>query len=312
MTRRERNLRIAIIALVVNLGGLFAAIARGQDLVLQWPIAYSGNDARGVGWDLENGGWPRFIATKVRPALAWAKASNVDVAILLLNPWGQDGDPQRIDGYDQARAIGARHLTNDFATAKGWKQITKDVRCYGYVGGVDLTPSLRSRSTGERAEIICRNLKPFADAGFRGVYVDAAENAIYVPFAGVNERQSTARSVDVLTMAIADDMFVESCGIEATPRAFTMFRHLWPRDCVLQESTYQHRYGPNRHANWKALGYDRSVLTGKVWRTLDYSDDVAAVVARAKAIAADGDVPCVCPAPLISAGVKASELVGAK
>ena len=295
------NLVRTIIALL-----LLASPAFAQQLVLQWPIAYSGNDARGVGWDLENGGWPKFIATKVRPAIEWANASNVEVAILIHHPWGQEGDPMRIDGYDQARAAGARHLTNEF---RSWKQITKEVRCYGYVGGVDLTPSLRSRSTGERAEIICRNLKPFADAGFRGVYIDAAENAIYQPFVGVNERQSASRSLDVLTMAIADDMFVESCGIEATPRAFPVFKHLWPRDCVLQESTYQNRYGPNLHANWKALGYDRSVLAGKLWRTLDYSDDVPATVAQAKAIAADGDVPCVCPAPLIRAGVRASELV---
>ena len=57
------------------------------------------------------------------------------------------------------------------------------------------------------------------------------------------------------------------------------------------------------------LGDDRSVLTGKVWRTLPYSDDVKATVEAAKAIAAEGDVACVCPQPLVQAGVGARELL---
>lgn len=287
---------------------LLASPTFAQDLVLQWPIAYSGNDARGVGWDLENGGWPKFIATKVKPAIEWAKASNLEVAILIHHPWGQEGDPMRIDGYDQARALGAKWLTNDFATLKGWKSITREIDCRGYVGGVDLTPVLRDQSTAERCALIVRNLKPFADAGFRGIYVDYAENAIDRDFTGVNKNQSATRSVDRLTLAIADDMFPAATGIEATPRAFDVFRPLWSRDCVLQESTYQHRYGVGRHSNWKALGYDRSVITGKIWRTLEYSDDVAGTVAKAKAIAADGDVPVICPAPLMKAGIPASEV----
>lgn len=279
-------------------------------LVLQWPIAYSGTDPRGVGWGLMDGGWPKFIDRHVKPALEWA--SGIAVAILIHHPFGQVGDPMYLDGYDEARESGARWLTNNFATAKGWKQITNAIPCYGYLGGVDLTPRLRNLPTAERCVMTARNLKPIADAGFRGVYIDAAENAISKPFKGVNAAQSNEPSKDVLTLAIADDMFTERAGIEAAPRSFSEFYEVRDRNCVMQETVYQHRFGPNRHGNWKALGYDRSFITGKAWRTLPYSDDAAATVAGAKAIAADGDVACICPAPLIRAGVKASELFDVK
>lgn len=276
-------------------------------LTLQWPIAYSGTDPRGVGWGLVDGGWPKFIDRHVKPALEWAKG--IEIALLFHHLFGQRGDPMYLDGLDEARRERATWLTNNLATANGFMRITNEVPCYGYFGGIDLTPRLRRQSTADRCAITARNFKPLADAGFRGVFIDYAENAITKPFHGINAAQSNEPSKDVLTLAIADDMFPERTGVEATPRAFPEFRHLWDRNCVLQESTYQHRYGPNRHGNWKALGYDRSVITGKVWRTLPYSDDVPATVAQAKAIAADGDVAAICPAPLIRAGVKASELV---
>lgn len=277
-------------------------------LVLQWPIAYSGTDPRGVGWGLMGGGWPKFIDRHVKPALEWA--SGIAVAILIHHPFGQVGDPMYLDGYDEARESGARWLTNNFATAKGWKQITKDTPVYGYLGGVDLTPRLRNLPTAERCAMTVRNLKPLADAGFRSVYIDYAENAISKPFKGVNAAQSNEPSKDVLTLAIADDMFPEPTGVEAAPRSFTEFEHLWGRNCVMQETVFQHRYGENRHANWINLGYCRfGILTGKVWRTLPYSDDVAATVAQARAIAADGDVACICPAPLIRAGIAVGDLL---
>ncbi len=275
-------------------------------LVLQWPIAYSGTDPRGVGWGLMDGGWPKFIDRHVKPALEWAKG--VEVAVLIHHPFGQVGDPMYLDGYDEARESGARWLTNNFATAKGWKQITKDTPVYGYLGGVDLTPRLCNLPTAERCLMTTRNLKPLADAGFRGVYIDAAENAIYEKFVGVNAAQSNEPSKDVLTLAIADDMFPERTGIEAAPRAFPKFMHLRDRNCVLQETVYQHRYGVDKHVNWNALGYHRDTIIGDMWRTLPYSDDTAATVSAAKTIAADGDVACICPAPLIRAGISANEL----
>ena len=162
--------------------------------------------------------------------------------------------------------------------------------------------------TAERCVMTTRNLKPIADAGFRGVYIDAAENAIYEKFVGVNAAQSNEPSKDVLTLAIADDMFPERTGIEAAPRAFPKFMHLRDRNCVLQETVYQHRYGVDKHVNWNALGYHRDTIIGDMWRTLPYSDDTAATVSAAKTIAADGDVACICPAPLIRAGISANEL----
>lgn len=277
-------------------------------LVLNWEIAYSGTNPGQTGWGLADGGWPKFIKNHVRPALKWAKG--LSVAILIHHPWGQwqSGQAMSIDAIDRSRDE-ARFLTRQFATLNSWKSITKDVDCYGYFGGADVDEQVRTLPTAERCQLITRNLKPLADAGFNGVFIDYAENAIAVGFTGVNKNQSARRSVDVLTLAIADDMFPQPAGIEATPRAFPEFKHLWDRRCVLQESTYQHRYGLNRHANWQALGYDRSVLTGKVWRTLPYRDDVKETIAAARAISAEGDVPCVSPQPLAREGVLASELV---
>jgi hypothetical protein len=296
----------AIIAFALLLWGCRFCCA--QDLVLNWEIAYSGTNPGQTGWNLTDGGWPKFIERHVKPALKWA--DGLDVAILIHHPWGQwqSGDAMTIDAIDRSKAD-ARFLTREFATLNGWKAITKEVDCYGYFGGADVDERVRKLPTAERCAMIARNLKPLADAGFKGVFIDATENAIAVPFVGVNARQSAQPSVDMLTLAIADDMFPERAGIEATPRAFPEFKHLWDRRCVLQESTYQHRYGPNRHANWQALGYDRSVLTGKVWRTLPYRDDVKETIAAARAISSEGDVPCVSPQPLVRAGVEASELV---
>lgn len=286
--------------------------ADGQDLVLNWPIAYSGTSAGQTGWHLNDGGWPAFIERHVKPALRWCEQSGVKPAILIHHPWGQftaDGEAMTIDAIDQARAAGARFLLDDFASANGWKLITKDVPCYGYFGGVDLTPRLRKLSAADRAALIARNLKPLADAGFRGIYLDAAENAIQQPYHGVTKEQSAVVSVDLLTLAIADDMFPERAGIEAAPRAFPQFKHLWDRNIVVEDKVWLHRFGPDRHRDWKALGYVRSVLTGKVWRTLPYRDDTRATVAAAKAIVRDNCTPCVSPQPLISAGVAARELV---
>ncbi len=295
-----------IIAVALLLWGCRFVCA--QDLVLNWEIAYSGTNPGQTGWNLTDGGWPKFIERHVRPALDWCKASGVKPAILIHHPWGQwqSGERMTIDAIDRSR-LDARFLPYDFATAKGWKAITKDVDCYAYLGGADVDERVRGLSTAERTALIIRNLKPLADAGFKGVFIDATENAIAVPFKGVNQRQDAQPSVDRLTLAIADDMFPERTGIEATPRAFPEFKHLWDRRCVLQETTYQHRYGANRHANWQALGYDRSVLTGKVWRTLPYRDDVKETIAAARAISAEGDVPCVSPQPLVKAGVEGSD-----
>lgn len=312
MTRPRIIIAFALLLAISVHGGIGAErlFANGPQLVLNWEIAYSGDNPGQTGWNLTDGGWPRFIERHVRPAIKWADESGVRVAILIHHPWGQwqSGERMTIDAIDRSKAE-ARFLPYDFATAKSWKHITKEVDCWGYFGGADVDERVRNLPTAERCALIIRNLKPLADAGFKGVFIDAAENAIAVPFVGVNARQSADPSVDRLTLAIADDMFPERTGIEATPRAFPEFEHLWNRRCVIQESTYQHRYGPNRHANWQALGYDRSVLTGKVWRTLPYSDDVAATVEAARAIAAEGDAPCISPQPLIRQGVKASEVV---
>jgi len=65
-----------------------------------------------------------------------------------------------IDGFDYANAAGATWLTDDFATAKGWKSVTKDVPCYAYLGGVHLTTRLRYLPPDELGAMIRRNLQP--------------------------------------------------------------------------------------------------------------------------------------------------------
>jgi hypothetical protein len=277
-------------------------------LVLNWEIAYSGTSPGQTGWGLVDGGWPKFITQHIKPALNWA--SGIPVAILIHHPWGQwqPGTHMSIDAIDRSRAE-ARFLTRSFATLNAWKTIAKQVPCYAYLGGADIDQRVRNLPTSERTALIIRNMKPLADAGFKGVYIDYAENAIAVPFAGVNLNQSAEPSCDRLTLAIADDMFPEPAGVEAAPRAFPEFTHLWKRDIVAQNTLWAHRFGTNRHANWKALGYDRSVLTGNVWRTLPYSDDVEATAQAAKLISAEGDIPCISPHPFIAQGMAASEVL---
>lgn len=277
-------------------------------LVLNWEIAYSGTNPGQTGWGLADGGWPKFIERHVRPALKWAEG--LKVAILIHHPWGQwqPGSHMSIDAIDRSRKEAA-FLTRQFATLAGWKSITKEVDCYGYFGGADIDERVRKLPTADRCQLITRNLKPLADAGFKGVFIDYAENAISKPFKGVNDAQSARRSVDVLTLAIADDLFPEPAGVEAIPRAFPEFAHLWDRRCVLQENTYQHRFGPNRHSNWKSLGYDINVTTRSPWRTLPYSDDCKTTAELSRRIANDDDVPCISPQPFIQQDVPASELL---
>lgn len=283
-------------------------------LVLHWSMANSGDSLGSVGWTLEHGGgWPGFIDRHVRPAIDWCRASNVTPVLLIHHPFGQyTQEPMHLDGWDYAKAADAKWLLNDFATLDGWLSVTGEVKVYGYVGGADLTPRLRDLPPATLRAMIVRNLKPLRDAGFRGVYVDYAENAIVHEFHGVNAAQSNRRSVDVITLAVADAMFPDQAGVEAAPRAFPAFRSLWRRNVIAADATWQHRYGPNgRNPNHAILGYDKSVLKGTIWRTLNYSDDAAATVAAARAILADGHTPCVYSQPLIAAGVRAKDIVEA-
>ena len=283
-------------------------------LVLQWSISNAGNDDGpcfgSVGWNIRRDGWAGFIAKCVEPAIAWCEASGIKPDILIHHAFGQFGsEDMHLDAWDYANGV-APWLTNGFATKDGWLSVTKRVDVFGYVGGVDLTPRLRNLPPAELIATIRRNLKPYKAAGFKGVFVDYAENAIPHPFTHPTiANQSARRSLDTLVLEIADDMFPCVTGVESSPRGFPQFAGLWHRPVVMKEGQYQSRFGPNRHKNWDALGYHREKLTAPFWRTLDYSDDVPATVAAAKAIAADGDVACVCPAPLIREGVAAKDLL---
>lgn len=292
--------------------GRFCCAGEPQ-LVLGWSIANSGPDIGSTREEMRDG-WPAFIKKYVLPGVEWAKEAGIEPAIYIAHPFGQYAtqadDAMHLDGWDYAKAAGATHLTNNFATDKGWKQLTDKVPCYAYLGGVHLTARLRDLPPAELAATIRRNLKPIADAGFRGVYIDWAENAIVHPFRHETiASQSTGRSLDAITLEIADGMFPERTGVESAPRSFKDFRLLWSRNVVLEESQWQHRFGASRHREFKALGYDRSKLTGRMWRTLDYRDDPASTLEQARAVIADGDVPVLNPLPFIVNGVKASELV---
>lgn len=292
-----------------------SAHAGEPKLVMHWSIANSGTGFANTGWNLDEGGWPGFINRHIRPAVEWCRASEVEPRILIHHPFSLYPKPgetsMAIDGLDQAKAHGApKWLLNDFSTRDGWKSITKEVACYVYVGGVSDVHRLAKLPTAERAAMIARNLKPFKDAGFRGVFVDASENAT-----------SKAAKREVLTLAIADDMFPELTGLEAAPRALADLSGLWQRNVVAWDSTWRHRYGGftaeqikrfgygERHSEYKHLGYDRSVLKGEAWRLLPYAA-AEPTVELAKLIVAEGDVPGVCPQPLIQAGVKAGDIVG--
>ena len=283
---------------------------QAPQIVLGWSIANSGHDIGATREEMRDG-WPAFINKYVKPGIAWAKEASVPFAIYVSHPFGQYAtqadDAMHLDAWDYAKAAGANWLTNDFATVNGWKSITKDVPCYGYLGGVHLTERLRNLPPAQLAATIVRNLKPLADAGFQGVIIDWAENAITHPFRHPTvPSQSTGRSLDTIVLAIADGMFPEKTGVEAAPRGFKDFQHLWDRNVVLQESQWQHRFGPNRHSNFKALGYDRDALKGGIWRLLDYVDDPNVTLATAKGVIADGCVPVFNPYPFITNSVPAS------
>jgi hypothetical protein len=294
-------------------------------IILGWSIANSGTDIGSTRSQMRDG-WPTFIDDYVAPGIAWARATGVEPAVVIQHPWGlystQADDAMHFDGYDYAVAAGATWLTNNFATAAAWKPITSDVQCYAYLGGCHLTDRLRDLPPAEFRTMVLRNLKPLKSAGFRGVIIDYAENAITGAFTHPTvSAQSMTRSVDSVLLEICDQMFTAETGVEAAPRNFAPFAPLWGRTCFAQDSVWRHRYGGfsaeqiaeygygTRHSEHVALGYDRSVLTGNVWRTLDYADDPTDTLALAKLIVDEGDLPAFNPLPFILNNILASEVV---
>lgn len=306
-------------------------MAVSPQIVLGWSIANSGYDIGSTRSQMRDG-WVTFIEDFVTPGIEWARASGVEPAILIMHAWGlystQADDAMHLDGYDYARAAGAKWLTNDFATANAWKAITQDVQCFGYFGGCHLTARLRDLLPADLAATIKRNLKPMESAGFRGVYIDFAENAITHPFTHptIPVQSFLSRSIDAIVLEIADDMgFPRAAGVEAAPRNFAAFQELFDRHIIAEDTTWRHRYGgmtteqvalyaqygyTERNTNHAALGYDRSVLTGNVWRTLGYLDNPTDTTALAQLIVAEGDLPVFNPYPFILNDVPASEVLG--
>ncbi len=282
-------------------------------LILSWHIANSGPDIGSTREELRDG-WPAYIKKYVLPGIAWARESGIEPVLYVAHPFGQyatqPGDPMHLDAWDWAKAAKADWLINKFSTLTGWRGLS-DVRKYAYVGGMHLTDRLRNLTGLEFGQVVERNLKPIADAGFNGVYIDWAENALAHPFKHPNVPSESlpTRSVDTVTLCAADKMFPERTGIEAAPRAFPDFRMLWDRNVVMQEEAWQLRYGPGRHKEWKALGFDRSVLKGSIWRTLKFKDDPTDTLAGARQVLADGCVPVLNPLPFIVNGIKAEEIL---
>lgn len=332
----------ALLALAVLLGGCSRPADDSQHrarrpqteptLVLSWNAANSGDGLGRTGWRLDEGGWPKFIERHVRPGIVWCEASDVKPIILIHHAFGQWQPKMHLDGWDFAQEANADFLTEDFATDAGWKSITKDYPCYAYVGDVELIDRLRDLPPEELAVIIRRNLQPYVDAGFKGIYVDYGENAIEGHYAGITPKHSAGPSADALLLKIADEMFPVATGIEAAPRAFPEFAALHQRNVIIRDPTWRHRfggftpaeeakfvwrsdaekktrkYGP-RHAQAAKLGWpNRDHLAGTVWRTLTYGDDPQLNMELARTIAAEGDVAVISPQPFIQAGIKASEL----
>lgn len=281
-------------------------------IALHWPISFAGNSYGTVGWDLEEkGGWPGFIKNHVSPAIKWTESYGHKPEIIIHHPFGQYMRPMHLDGYDYAKGADIKWLINNFATLAGWKSVTSTYTVLGYLGGFDLIPDRRRLPALELAALIKQNLKPLKDALFSGVFIDYAENAIYDEFKSPYSPEHNALpSVDTMTLAIADAMFPKfKTGVEAIPRAFPLFKHLWSRPTIIQEKTYQHRYGPGRHTDWKALGYDINVITGPIYRTFTYTDDLDSIAEQIKSIVADGHIPVICPQPFVRANYPLSKLL---
>jgi hypothetical protein len=321
------KIRTVLMFAMLLWGCRFACAQESPQIMLAWSIANSGTDLGATRVEMRDG-WPTFIEDYVVPAIEWARESDVEPCIVIQHPFGQysweDDDAMALDGYDYAVAAGAKWLTNDFATSRSWKPITADVQVYAYVGGVHLTPRLRDLPPAELRAMIIRNLKPLKDAGFRGVFVDFGENAITHPFAfggNPDHAQSMTRSADSILLEVADSMFTADAGIEAAPRNFAEFVPLHDRDCFAFDEEWRFRYGGftseqctqygyrERNTNHVALGYNRSVLTGKAYRTLGYEDDPTDTLALAKLIVSEGDIPAFNPLPFILNDIPASEVV---
>jgi hypothetical protein len=294
---------------------------------LHWSAAYSSTThPTGVGWGLPDGGWPKFIETQILPAIEWAQSCGHTPQFVIHHPFNQfhkeTGSPNmHLDGWDFAIAAGQKFLTNGFKTKSGFLSVTDRFNFYGYAGGLDPDPRTKNMTLRQRVDLTLRNLKPFADAGFKGMYIDVAENAIHETFISpFTSRQNCPVSVDTVTLALCDDMFEATTGVEAAPRAFPEFAHLWQRPVMIQDEEYVFRFGSpiqealkirfkyrGQNTNYKGLGYDASKLPrgqGAVVRTVDYRDNVEDTISLINAIVADGHTPGFNPYPFIKQGVK--------
>ena len=294
---------------------------------LHWSIGGSGTNPGHTGWNLINGGWPRFIREQIIPAIEWAQSCGHTPQFVIHHAfgcWEQPTEPMRITGWEEANAAKATFLTRDFSSKQGFPKVTDRYSFYGYAGGLDLTEGLKWASIDNQVQTIIRNLRPYQKAGFAGMYIDAAENAINKPFKHpFNSRQNTPASVDCITLAIADAMFPQETGIEAVPRNYTEFVPLRQRPVMLLDEEYVFRYGSKneellkskygyrgRNTNWQGLGYTIRPDSRTV-RTIPWffdgdpanTDDTDRAAELIHMIAEDGHIPGFNPYPFISQGV---------
>lgn len=330
MTHRGKLILGVIGALALLWTALFAAIpARGADAKLGafWQI-YNGDRSQPgmcVSY-LKNWGWHKTVREICLKDILWLEAADPNAVFVVKYPHGQYRDygvlkpedqADHLDGYDFAIAGGYKHITNEFVPA--WAPIctARPGRCFVYVGSVHLHPELRSLPPLELKKVIERNLKPLKDAGFAGVFVDNACDAIYGP-ADIEGKPFHPHPNGQLLLGIADSYFGSSTGVEWTPRRFDGWRPLHSRPTMLEERNYQLIHAQaNDHWTRQGWGKDRSYLKGRVYRWVSQDSlPVAEQVAQVKGILATqvngqpaGDVALVTAEPLRRAGVMAKDLL---
>lgn len=281
-------------------------------------LQYGGTHATnpgGMNNDVVTRGWPQYVKD-IQAWLDWAGPEAGVVTHNAFGCWNKEG--MEIDSHDFALASGVENITRDFA--KAWKPVCDKRVVLAYVGNASWHKRLVDMPPEEFAALVRRNLKPYKDAHFAGVILDAAGDAIAVPHEIMRMPDGSRKpkypiSRDAATLALIDGMeFPRRTAIEPTPRKFGPWAELTSRGAWIEERHFVHIHKTD---NAKADGYgkDRRYIKGPVHRILyhsdPWSDTPEKMVEYARKIVAEGDVPAVPPWFLVGK-CQPSDFLGAK
>jgi hypothetical protein len=264
----------------------------------------------GISDDVFSKGWVRHVKETLKPWLDWAGPAAGVATHLAFGQFRPEA--MELDARAYVSTLGINNIANQFREA--WEPITETRTVLAYVGNVYNHPRNADLPPKELAKIVRDNLKPYLDAGFAGIILDAGCFAISVPHY-YNDKILHNISIDAFVIQVIDQMgFDRPCAIEATARNHPSYAALNQRDAFAAENVFRQCHTSRKQPlEWDGYGTDTSYIKGKIHRVIlpGYVPAVSTpqqVSDYAKSIVKDGHIPCV-PAWLLKGQTKPSDFL---